>query len=757
MGTRYDDLRPKNSNARRVRESQIKQCKAPNTRSKRRTPDRHCPPPVPVNDVDNGNYPWFSTIATFDPKSCQEIENDLEDFDPFSERDQIGDLDIGIRSSSLDSYNYATNRSQSCQLCSFEDPFLPGVPQNRGSSLLTDTLTTAVDLEPANNQVSSKLDPFSCSENDHDCPLEIGLKQAEEPVDPLEESNSSLLKEPITFNLTETPNYGFDRAAIECVDEVSLLGSLQHQKQSTDSTCSNKYSAVVAQESTLSTLVSRLSKCSLGEKQFIIDVLKDYSKSTLSSITRSTISVVSNVSGQMTKASKSFALCQSSSGPLPREGPTRLELPGDFITTDVNTFKHHIACTVDDPHMFRTTFCKGCCTKSVIFERVRLSVPFAIMKFKRGEHPIKNWSTAGWRWFDRFGNTALHIAAALGCQYQQLLKIVSKGIEIHKVNSAKQTFMHLLDPRLLKAEEAQSLRDDLAHWKFDFQHKDVQGRTFLDIFKSRGFDPVYYTSLQYLEPSRGPQQEVIQINFLNDVMNGTKYPFAKRLIENGGGSWDMLWFMEPHSLQMYPETTVSLGSPGAPPGSRPFLSKLMSLSDGALFVFKTFEDPEGRNCLHVAADGADPIASQTTTSKVSRLRFVERLLTLGVKVNHHDKAGKTPLMAHIRSPYFHREVLNKLIQHDADVNLRNYEGEAPIHLAVKLGNVEATKALLAQSPNIHVRDRKARGVLAVGESAQRHATCHADGSLYARIAACMGLAIDAGAIAAPTLFDEWDV
>ena len=180
----------------------------------------------------------------------------------------------------------------------------------------------------------------------------------------------------------------------------------------------------------ISSLVDKLSQCSTSERKSIKDVL------------RCSVASVDYRPGQER---------------LPdnyRKSPVRLEMPGRFITSDVITFARHIACEWvqdDNPGNYCSrSYCWGCCLRpSSVSEKAVLSVPFAVMLFKRGEWDEGDevWTPQSVHWSDRFGNTALHIAAALGTRIEQLVKIMDSGVNFNETNTAGQSFMHVLDPK----------------------------------------------------------------------------------------------------------------------------------------------------------------------------------------------------------------------------------------------------------------------------------------------------------------------
>ncbi|KAL8669104.1 MAG: hypothetical protein Q9168_006285 [Polycauliona sp. 1 TL-2023] len=389
--------------------------------------------------------------------------------------------------------------------------------------------------------------------------------------------------------------------------------------------------------SNLSVLVDRCSKCSSGEKRFIKNVIRRFSVSTMSSKTSS-----SRVRNTSTPSAKSFEDCVSFKAAATSSGNPAL-LPGDFITSNINTFWEHIECAV-----FQTSrcdgviFCSSCCQGQVMpGTKETWCIPFAVIQAKRDGVVGSIWHKQGnpW-WVDRFGNTSLHIAAAVGASHGDLREIMNMGVDVHILNSARQTFMHVLDPRLMVSRDLLALIDRLRLNNFKFDHRDVRGHTFLESSELRGVD-------MSLVPK----------------------------------CWQTLTVHE------------EVGVPN-----------------------------------------------------------------VGVKVDDHDKLdGETPLMTHVRTVPSQDGIILALIDYGANINARNKKGETALHISIKLGDIVGTKALLAQHAtiNIHVRDWQGLGLLATAFGRKRHVRDNV--GLYARITTCMALAMDAGAIMAPSLFDEWDL
>lgn len=102
-----------------------------------------------------------------------------------------------------------------------------------------------------------------------------------------------------------------------------------------------------------------------------------------------------------------------------------------------------------------------------------------------------------------------------------------------------------------------------------------------------------------------------------------------------------------------------------------------------------------------------------------------------------------------------RLILNDLITKGADIHYRNRTGETALHIAIRLGRKVATLLLLENGANVHARNLEGRGVLALGEQAYFSARDLDNQQLYASILACMAFAMQFGAVAEPSLVQEW--
>ena len=502
-----------------------------------------------------------------------------------------------------------------------------------------------------------------------------------------------------------------------------------------------------SRDSTSGRLAQKITSVSSREKISIDDILTRFSASTLSSHSTSSRARCSIPSFQEVEDTE-IGMRKLAAAKLPSEWYSdRIELPGDFITSRINNFSHHLACDfvtgseglID--HLSLRNFCAGCCSNNSANERIRFCVPFAVHQFKQGLHVNQVWFREGVAWIDRFGNSTLHIAAALGATYLELRNIIDDEVSVHEVNTAGQTFMHVLNPCNLSVSDMLTLGEILKQKQFDFGHLDVLGQTFLEPLKDRGLNPLEFVKC-WLKPA-----------FLGEA----KYWYAKRLFESSGGSEDQ-W----ESLNWAPKSNRSpefMYSPLRGSDTCLFFEKLLEVPKEFFILVVHFEDHDRNNCLHLTASAIRDTTRWSDLNHVlfkeSRLALVQNLLEAGVGVNHHNKHGETPLMTLIRSTHFDDDIMELLAESGVDVNARNNEGETALHVSSTIGNVSATKRLLNHSANVHVRDNKGNGILHVA----RHTLCSAkcDTKLYARITACIALAIDAGAIASPNLFHQWSL
>jgi len=225
-----------------------------------------------------------------------------------------------------------------------------------------------------------------------------------------------------------------------------------------------------------------------------------------------------------------------------------------------------------------------------------------------------------------------------------------------------------------------------------------------------------------------------------------------------------------------------LRSDSPSPEEEAFIFKHARLIEIARVAFDVpaVEDIEGRNGLQCLAEaslslsiGLNNIAfgsshkrkrsqsSPDSSSMRLKLRYelVKNVVAAGVDLNNYDKQGSTVLMAFVTFMHDGEDdkILSKLLHHlirsGANLHWRNRQGETALHIAVRLGRKVATQVLLESGANVHARTLEGKGVLAIGE--MNYFAAKDDQPLYASIHACMALAVNRRAKAAPTLVDEW--
>ena len=527
----------------------------------------------------------------------------------------------------------------------------------------------------------------------------------------------------------------------------------------------------------LSSVADRLSRYSMSEQQDIVRFVKRYSyptrpssilsvSSTSSSVFMPTYNELLNHPISSLFMSRYDKILNSSSNStfkdglfigseqllhkipkIPRDQATfSSSLPGDLLLSEINTFKGHEDY---DSLSADTERCTCYCCLQHMNQLGKYWAPQALRRYKRGQALQKDFRLLG-DCTDQFGNTTLHVAAALGASFSSIASLIenksTRKAKINAVNSAGQTFMHILNPSVLGKDIVQLL-ELLDGCGFAFNQRDVRGQTVFHALIKRGAQRCHLNRTLRSHMMRDSSGFVVEKYSLLYSVDDTTH-------SNISCAYVQLYERE----QEKKKETEAFSDPEM---RQTNLNKLKLINEA--YQNPTVEDSLGRNALHVLADIPLEITEQpSSTPNLSPQDFSQRLATIenlsNVDINNYDRLGRTPLMAHILSPQVADEsqekIIEALIDRGANVNSRSSTGASPLHIALQNGRISGTKALLKHKANVHARDMNGDGILA---TAANRKSVTRDEKLYARIEACMALAIDAGAIQKPTLCQEWDL
>jgi ankyrin repeat protein len=93
-------------------------------------------------------------------------------------------------------------------------------------------------------------------------------------------------------------------------------------------------------------------------------------------------------------------------------------------------------------------------------------------------------------------------------------------------------------------------------------------------------------------------------------------------------------------------------------------------------------------------------------AELGRLKIATRLISHGAQINVRDYEGNTPLLLALHNG--HIEVGQILLDHNADVNVANGKGITPLMYAARTGNIHIVERLLREGAKIDARDKWGR-------------------------------------------------
>ena len=138
-------------------------------------------------------------------------------------------------------------------------------------------------------------------------------------------------------------------------------------------------------------------------------------------------------------------------------------------------------------------------------------------------------------------------------------------------------------------------------------------------------------------------------------------------------------------------------------------------------------------------------------------KYLRTYLVASLLRNHADPnvsceyTYKTPPIAFAHATHIPNEdmewILETLIKLGARVEMQDPRAETALHFAVRFGNIVATKTLIKHGASVRAENSLGFSVLALAK--RRLRMVKEDSPLYAKIATCMALIIDAGAVDDP--------
>jgi ankyrin repeat protein len=419
---------------------------------------------------------------------------------------------------------------------------------------------------------------------------------------------------------------------------------------------------------------------------------------------------------------------------------------------------------------------------------------------------------------DDFENTVLHLLAARGSSWDLILEVIDLGADVNAKNVAGQNFLHVLNHSMfqtlvrdLSQGRLTSILQKLDVSRFEFNHCDFFGRSFLHnlLREAQSLSKIPFPYLADFKnlpstrdafgwipnPHRRAQVGLGDVSQLTGLF--TPNPQSQPIIEN---------YSRPFNAPKSPVTsTPVLSTKGVKTANRQSsrgptadikttsTKPDKTLSDDELWtqarLIETarlaacapwIEESEGRNGLQCLAEVALDIHIENGTVVASnsgkrkrtqpdvlpgslrlnlRYQLVEGLVSAGVGVNNYDDHGSTVLMSFVthlpdgEDDKALASVLELLLRKGANFHMRNRKGETALHIAVRLGRKVATRVLLDHGANVHARTTAGIGVLLLAQS--HYLRARNDPQLYASIIVCMAMVIDRGAVASPTIVEEW--
>lgn len=388
---------------------------------------------------------------------------------------------------------------------------------------------------------------------------------------------------------------------------------------------------------------------------------------------------------------------------------------------------------------------------------------------------------------DHFGNTPLHLFAALGCDIgvQTVFDLIESGrADPLAVNKADQTFLHVLSAawfrKLGDINNAYLYRLLNLLWHKNASQalfrRDVYGRTF------------FHQLDRFVD-------DIQTFTYISDHYQWDSIPRDAFGVHPPSRAGDHA-FPTPRRVGTTPLSP--LAEEPSPDEFATKEQKLLTVINQA-YTSPGFEDAEGRNGLHCLAELSpnalassnpnspnpeQPAASNGNKRKRKcgdkeadgqkpierRAQYLSNLLLRNTEVtppdvNHYDKRGRTVLMAfaaHLtdeqdKSGQHVGQIVDVLVERGARLEARNRLGETALLVAARHGNKHVVNRLAERGANLHARDKSGRGIMGILEA--HLARCERNLPSYGRLEAVRGLVAkrleETRGEDEPSFMDEW--
>ena len=158
-------------------------------------------------------------------------------------------------------------------------------------------------------------------------------------------------------------------------------------------------------------------------------------------------------------------------------------LPGTFPQrSGMNSLQHHVGCELRFERTFTSqTYCPQCQTRFLCSGDPSDQPNLEEMCDSASNELVRR--------LDRFGNTSLHlVAASPNGSIRALMALLQRHPNINAINTAGQTFMHVLNGRRYSCLGLRSVFETLQALDFNFDQRDVEGNTFARVLTEQDVD-----------------------------------------------------------------------------------------------------------------------------------------------------------------------------------------------------------------------------------------------------------------------------